>query len=360
MRRWYSIQIILLFASIAISSSFSIGQTIQMVKEDGVYKIPCKLNGVPMTFILDTGASNVVISITEASFMLKNGYLKEADFIGIEKYKIANGEFAEGTKVMLKSIQIGHLFLYNVEASILHSRNSPLLLGLSLLERLGNIEIDNERALLKVTKQNQRNFGDFGGFDSNADFGYGAVLTKEVSIGNQIWSRRDLNVEYFSNGDQINQAKTNNDWKKASSNKNPAWCYYDNDSLDKDFGKLYNWYAVIDPRGLCPAGWHVATGKDWMELENIVGSNPGDNIKGYSQWLNNGWGSDTHNFSALPGGFRTDTGNFEMKGIIGSWWTSTEYNKNFASSRYLTSGSKDIESWSIDKGYGFSVRCVKN
>jgi len=331
-----------------------------MVKEDGVYKLPCKINGIALTFILDTGASNVVISVTEAAFMLKNGYLSEDDFIGTEKYKIANGEFTEGTKVNLKSIQVGHLFLYDVEASIIHTHNSPLLLGLSLLERLGNIEIDNERAILKVVMQNQRNFGDYSGIDAKANFGYGVIPTKAVSIGNQIWSRKDLNIDFFSNGDQIKQAKTNYEWKKASDQEIPAWCYYDNDSEDGDFGKLYNWYAVNDPRGLCPVGWHVASSKEWMELENIIGSNPGNKIKGTSQWLNNGWGTDTHNFSGLPGGLRNENGDFSFRGNVGYWWTSTLVNDDEANSRSLLNDSDNINSWPVPKGSGLSVRCIKD
>lgn len=83
---------------------------------------------------------------------------------------------------------------------------------------------------------------------------------KTVTIGNQVWMAENLNVDKFRNGDLILQAKTEEEWKKAGENKHPAWCYFDNDTAnDAKYGKLYNWYAVNDPRGLAPAGWHIPT-----------------------------------------------------------------------------------------------------
>ena len=80
----------------------------------------------------------------------------------------------------------------------------------------------------------------------------------EIKIGSQIWMSRNLNVEKFLNGELIREVKTNEDWFKARQQKQPAWCYYKNDKAFGDrFGKLYNWYAVNDPRGLAPKGWHI-------------------------------------------------------------------------------------------------------
>ncbi|GAB3500975.1 hypothetical protein GCM10027341_27090 [Spirosoma knui] len=108
----------------------------------GVYAIPCKINGLALEFIFDTGASGVSISLTEARFMLKNGYLSKADLLVAEKYSLANGDDVDGTQVLLRNIEIGGIKLTNVKASILHTLNAPLLLGQSALQKLGNIFID--------------------------------------------------------------------------------------------------------------------------------------------------------------------------------------------------------------------------
>ncbi|MBS1977542.1 MAG: retroviral-like aspartic protease family protein [Bacteroidetes bacterium] len=133
-----------------ISASPGSTQTIKMSKENGVYKVPCKINGLSLSFIIDTGASEVSISLTEALFMLKNGYLAETDIKGVEKYRIANGQIAEGTKVILRSIKLGQFEINDVEATVLHNINSPLLFGLSALKRFGKIELDYDQQTIKL------------------------------------------------------------------------------------------------------------------------------------------------------------------------------------------------------------------
>ena len=86
---------------------------IKMKKEGGVSVIPCKVNGLNLNFIFDTGASDVSLSLTEASFMLKNGYLSSSDIKGNQKYIDANGKISEGIKVIIKEVEIAGLKLYN-------------------------------------------------------------------------------------------------------------------------------------------------------------------------------------------------------------------------------------------------------
>jgi clan AA aspartic protease (TIGR02281 family) len=119
--------------------------TIKMEKKGGVYVVPCKVNGLDLKFIFDTGAGDVSISLTEALFMIKNGYLSESDIIGTEYYRIANGEINEGTKILIKEIQFAGLYLYNVEASIVHNLEAPLLLGQSAISKLGKIQLDGDQ-----------------------------------------------------------------------------------------------------------------------------------------------------------------------------------------------------------------------
>lgn len=121
-----------------------------MQKQNGVFVMPCKVNGLTLKFIFDTGASDVSISLTEALFMLKNGYLSESDLIGSEYYKLADGKISEGTKIILKKIEIGNLKLLNVKATIVHNLSAPLLLGQSALNRLGKIEFDYSKNILTI------------------------------------------------------------------------------------------------------------------------------------------------------------------------------------------------------------------
>lgn len=114
-------------------------------------KVECKINNLPLHFIFDTGASNVSISNVEANFMLKNNYLTSRDVQGTQNYITADGSISEGTVINLRHVEFGGLELPNIKASIVKNQIAPLLLGQSILEKLGKIEIDNEKRLLKIT-----------------------------------------------------------------------------------------------------------------------------------------------------------------------------------------------------------------
>ena len=103
---------------------------------------------------------------------------------------------------------------------------------------------------------------------SISSFGFAQTVT----IGSQTWTTKNLDVATFRNGDAIPQAKTDEEWKAAGRNKQPAWCYYENDPKNgTKYGKLYNWYAVNDARGLAPAGWHIPTDEEWTVLSTFLG-----------------------------------------------------------------------------------------
>ena len=118
---------------------------------NGVTKVNCTINGLPLNFVFDTGASDVTISQVEANFMFKNGYLSEKDIVGKQHYQTADGNISVGTVINLNSINFGGLSLNNIRASVVQSQNAPLLLGQSVLQRLGKIEIDNSQRILKIT-----------------------------------------------------------------------------------------------------------------------------------------------------------------------------------------------------------------
>lgn len=131
---------------------------IPFVKEDGVCKVKCSINGLPLHFVFDTGASDVTISNVEAAFMMKNGYLDRRDVVGNQRYMDANGDINVGTVINLKSVSIGDLELKNVRASVVRSQKAPLLLGQSVLGRLGKIEIDNPGHVLKIKHQEKNKY----------------------------------------------------------------------------------------------------------------------------------------------------------------------------------------------------------
>ena len=120
-------------------------------RHGGVTQVKCSVNGLPLHFIFDTGAADVTISRVEATFMFKNEYLSSSDVIGKARYMDANGDISVGTVLNIKKITFGGLELENVRASVVESNNAPLLLGQSVLNRLGKIEIDYDRSVLKIT-----------------------------------------------------------------------------------------------------------------------------------------------------------------------------------------------------------------
>lgn len=127
----------------------SLAQTrIQMQEENGVYKIPCEVNGLRMKFIFDTGASNVNISLTEAKFMLENDYISSDDILGTATSQIADGSIVENTIIRLKEIKIADIILKDVTATVTHSMSAPLLLGQSAIQKLGAIQIEGNELII--------------------------------------------------------------------------------------------------------------------------------------------------------------------------------------------------------------------
>ncbi|MBM3416347.1 MAG: hypothetical protein FJY20_07845 [Bacteroidetes bacterium] len=152
------------------------------------------------------------------------------------------------------------------------------------------------------------------------------LSSNEVTIGNQVWMAENLNVDKFRNGDPIPHAKTAEEWTKAGQNKQPAWCYYDNNPANgAKYGGLYNWYAVNDPRGLAPRGWHIPSDDEWTVLTDYLGGEDvaGTKMKSTSGWEENGNGTNSSGFNGLPGGLRGGNGSFSSVGKFGGWWSST-------------------------------------
>ena len=186
---------------------------------------------------------------------------------------------------------------------------------------------------------------------------------KGVAIGTQVWMTKNLDVAKFRNGDPIPEAKTDEEWKKAYENEQPAWCYYENDRTNgAKYGKLYNWYAVNDPRGLAPKGYHVPSDEEWTVLTDYLGGEEkaGAKMKSKTGWFKDGNGTNSSGFSGLPGGYRYYDGAFSFIGYYGYWWSSSEYATFSAWYRYLHYYYGNVNRYDSLKQDAFSVRCLRD
>lgn len=181
-----------------------------------------------------------------------------------------------------------------------------------------------------------------------------------IIFGQQTWTTKNLDVKTYRNGDTIPQVQEANDWRNL---RTGAWCYYENKTANGiSYGKLYNWYAVNDPRGLAPKGYHIPTDEEWRILTDYLGGvvAAGPKMKSTSGWTNNGKGTNASGFAGLPGGYREDHGNFYLIGANGNWWSSSEDGTSNALCRYLDSGNGKVFRTGYSKQKGFSVRCLRD
>jgi len=184
------------------------------------------------------------------------------------------------------------------------------------------------------------------------------VSFKTITINNQTWMVENLDVVVFSNGDTILEAKSSNDWLSASKNGQAAWCYY-NDKDNSTTGKLYNWFAVNDKRGIAPLGWKVPSNSDFEELTKSLG---GEKIAGAKLKSTLGWGEKGTNesgFNAIPSGMRQFNAGFSNIDDYSYFWTSTERKGDNAWYFGLGNKAPVAKTFFSQKGNGFSIRCIK-
>jgi uncharacterized protein (TIGR02145 family) len=178
---------------------------------------------------------------------------------------------------------------------------------------------------------------------------------------------KNLDVTTYRNGDTIPQVTDPTEWANLTTG---AWCYYNNkDSMGNIYGKLYNWYAVNDPRGLAPEGWHVPSNSEWSTLVDYLG---GSNIAGQKMkvpgnqyWIDSWYCENANNssgFTSLPAGDRSSYDSFSNLGLDTGWWTKTESQNNPTLNARLYINMSSCQSYEVNRGkkYGFSVRCVKD
>ena len=226
-------------------------------------------------------------------------------------------------------------------------------------------------------------FGDCGDAVSYQGYDYATIL-----IGDQCWFAENLRSENYENGDAIPSGLSDSEWSSTTSGavavygEGSSTCY--NDSPDGDacdeswslneYGRLYNWYAVDDARGLCPSGWHVPTDGEWMTMEMALGmseseanslgyrgTDQGTQMKTTYGWNNGGNGTNSSGFSGLPGGFRDYyvIGSFNYAGLSGFWWSSSPFWSE-AWYRMLVSNDEFVTRFDVDRRRGCSVRCVQD
>ena len=202
---------------------------------------------------------------------------------------------------------------------------------------------------------------------NNISEGFNSVL-----IGQQEWMSKNLDVVRFRNGDVIMEAKTLDEWIRAGEKKQPAWCNYENDPINGiKKGKLYNWYAVNDKRGLAPIGWHVPTIEEWYQLsvyhnEDAKSFRNNTGWEGGDTWSGNG--TNKYNFIALPSGWRTASkSNLDIfpEGFCGSsnyayWWSSSVSEIETAWRFGVAGNYNDFFRAKGDFSTGYAVRCVKD
>lgn len=187
---------------------------------------------------------------------------------------------------------------------------------------------------------------------------------EEIKIGDQIWMTKNLDAYTFRNGDFIQNASSPKEWRQCIEQGIPAWCYYDNSKENGNkVGKLYNWHAVADQRGLAPKDWHIPSDEEWLRLvDNLGGPDfAGLKMKSSLGWYSNN-GTNESGFSALPSGWRFDFKHFYSFDAVAYYWSSKKFSSGEIFHIGLTSsGHKvDLTSCLLKDGDGFSIRCIKD
>ncbi len=184
---------------------------------------------------------------------------------------------------------------------------------------------------------------------------------KTVIIGNQTWMAENLNVSKFRNGDIIPEANTKELWIKASRERKPAWCYYQNKTANGLIhGKLYNWFAVDDARGIAPEGWHVASNTDWDKLTDALGGEMEAGEKLKKSKPNKKAKIELKSFDATMSGMCDEEQNFYFINFIGYFWSTTQISSNDAWAKYISVFGKSFSNTNDTKTSGFPIRCVKD
>ncbi len=197
-----------------------------------------------------------------------------------------------------------------------------------------------------------------------------------VQIGEQCWFAENLRSENYLNGDAILSSLSGDEWSTvnvgavSTFGEGESNCYNYSPNGDacnetwalSEYGRLYNWHATVDDRGLCPTDWHVSSDSDWLLLMEFLGGSFDAEMamKTTTGWSNSGDGSNSSGFSGLPGGHRSNNlGNFNLSGTHGYWWSSSTEGMD-AVGYYLSNLNEGLIRITVDPRYGSSIRCIQD
>ena len=202
-------------------------------------------------------------------------------------------------------------------------------------------------------------------------------MYRTVTIGTQTWMVENLKVTHYRNGEWISHVADDAAWQGLTSG---AYCEYNNNGANVfTYGRLYNWYAVDDSRGIAPAGWHVPSDAEWKQMEMYLGMSQWDadatswrggyvggmlKETGTTYWTSpNADATNESGFSALPGGYRSWYGSFNYMGELAYFWSSTADSSGdaYVWNRMLSYKSSGVCRSELNpKSCGNSVRCVRD
>ncbi len=320
-----------------------------------------------LTFMIHDGTANGAVVYQESHALTSNAQGLVSCVVGngvVSQGNFSNINWGSGAKflhVMMGSIDLGTQQMLSVPYA-LYAENTNVSISQTgdTLTIGGNIVI-----VPGISAANPPALYSMGSGVSDVD----GKFYPSIIINGQEWMQQNLAVTKYRNGDPIPTGLSNTTWQNTTSG---AYAIYNNDAAnDTLYGKLYNWYAVNDSRGLCPNGWHVPSDAEWSALINYLdpsanGGNTSPNAAGGKMKSTMGWATpntgatNASGFSGLPGGFRIYGGSYAFIGDDGYWWSSTEIDSVYAWNSILYYDVSYAHASNNNKQNGFSVRCIRD
>lgn len=183
-----------------------------------------------------------------------------------------------------------------------------------------------------------------------------STTLKTTTIGTQTFTSENCTTSSFNNGEVIPEAKSEAEWKAFAAANKPAWCYYNFSKANEKYGKLYNRFAIVDPRGIAPKGFHVPTAEEYESLIETVGEEVA-NLKATTTWASGTTGNNKLKFNALASGSISKTGISLYQGEATSWWTTSEEEGQFW---IITLDNASISTVEGEAGDGYCIRFIKD
>ena len=268
--------IIAIFFILITCMSINAEVRIHMEKEAGVYKVPCSVNGLKLKFIFDTGAASVCISQTYAEMMLENGYLDESDLLGTSQSVLADGRTVDNVVINLRTVEIGGLTLNDVSAIVVPTQNAPLLLGQSVIQRLGKVSIEGQYLVI----HNANNYT-----EKELDAIY---VEAEEMYENEVFSKalEYYEIIYNSYGDETNPwvlYKMGICYTRLGDENSSKQCYLKAIELDdgnNEDGVLYRVYRILGAK--CFLEKEYTSGLEYAKLALKYANDDNERIGAYT------------------------------------------------------------------------------